>query len=78
MNKLSCTIIIVLLFSLTSLNAQQIDSTSEGTRKNSLQKHSWSLQFEVGYSLQLQSFQNLTLSMKYHVTDRSAIRLGVG
>jgi hypothetical protein len=73
MNKISCFIFAVLFLSIISVNAQQIDST-----KNSLQKHSWSLQFAIGSDFRLQSFQGLMVSLKYHFTVRSAVRFGIG
>ena len=66
----------ILLLSISLTYTQSIDSS--GIEKNSLEKHSWSLQFAAGSNLSIQSFDGLMFSLKYHFTNKSAIRFGIG
>lgn len=73
-NKIS----ILFLFFLPCLILAQQKDTTTGEIKNSLVKGSWSLQFEVGYSFTLNSFDNLLFSLKYHFNGKNALRFGIG
>lgn len=66
-----------LLLLAVSLTYSQSNDTSN-VEKNSLIKHSWSLQFGAGSNLAIQSFDGLMFSLKYHFTNKTAIRFGVG
>lgn len=46
--------------------------------KNSLTKGSWSVQFQVGWNLQIQAFEGLAISLKRHLSKKTAVRFGVG
>lgn len=66
----------VLFFFYSSIKAQSPDTNTSS--KNSLQKKSWSLQFSVGSNFSVQSFDGLMFSLKYHLSDKFALRFGVG
>lgn len=70
---------LILLTFIVAINtySQSTDSKSS-EEKNSLQKHSWSVQFGVGNDFRLQSFQGLMVSLKYHITGHSSLRFGIG
>ena len=43
-----------------------------------LKEHSWALQFQISDNFRLTSFQGATLSAKYQLNARQALRFGVG
>ena len=49
----------------------------EAVKTNSLEKGSWSLQFQISENFTLQSFQGSMISTKYHFTEKSALRTGL-
>ncbi len=53
-------------------------SQSSDTVGYSLEKGSWSLQFQVGNDFQLTSFDGVIVSLKYHFTPKFAFRFGAG
>ncbi len=57
--------------------SQTIDS-SNLKPKNSLTKGSWSVQFQVGWNLQIQAFEGLAISLKRHFSKKTAVRFGLG
>lgn len=67
----------ILAFLIISINifSQQIDTIKP---VNSLQKGSWSVQFEIGSDFTLQSFGDVLVSLKYHLSPKIALRFGVG
>jgi hypothetical protein len=80
------SIIFFLLFT-NLLTAQDKDSTKiiikeviikKDSVTNSLQKKKWALIFEVGSNFTLKSFEGLVFALKYHLTDKSSIRFGIG
>lgn len=46
--------------------------------RNSLTKGSWSMLFQVDVNLQVVSFEGLTVSLKRHLSKKTAVRFGVG
>lgn len=66
---------ILIFLSLTSFS--QNTDTSKNSSEYSRNKK-WAIQFEVGYDFKITSFNALLFSLKYHVSDRSAFRLGIG
>lgn len=71
--KLLSLVLILFIFTFQSYSQTKQDSSS-----NSLKKGSWAIQFGIGNNFTLGSFNNYTFSIKYHVSKRSAIRLGIG
>lgn len=61
-----CIIMILLLFGL------RVEA-----KENSLQKGSWSLQFEVSGDFRLSGFQGTIFSLKRQYSERSAVRIGM-
>lgn len=74
--------IIVVLFLFTgaiSLFAQKIDSRStDDSAHNSLINKKLAFQYETGYNFAGRSFIPIVFSLKYHLSDKTALRLGVG
>lgn len=77
MLKYLLTTILCLIVNSINIYPQSTDSKSNG-EQNSLQKHSWAVQFAVGSNLSIQSFDGLMFSLKYHFTKITALRFGVG
>ncbi len=73
--------ILFFLFLILTLNinlySQSTDSKSND-ENNSLQKHSWAVQFQVGSNFTVQSLNNFMIDLKYHFNEKSALRFGVG
>jgi len=69
--------ILILAFLFISINtfSQVTDSIKQ---INSLQKGSWSVQFEVGSDFKLSSFEGAMVSLKYHFSPKIALRFGAG
>jgi hypothetical protein len=44
---------------------------------NSLQDGAWALQFGIGSNFTLNAFNGATISVKKHLSDRSAVRVGI-
>ncbi len=44
--------------------------------KHSLKDGAWALQFQLGSALSPRGYESMVISAKYHLTNRSAIRLG--
>ena len=74
---LSKTFFIVFFLVTSLLFAQNEKSENEKEKVNSLEKGSWSLQFQIANNFQLKSFSGQTISAKYHLTESSAIRAGI-
>lgn len=75
-------LIIILIISIVCLPlagafAQDVSSPENGL-KNSLHEDFWALQFQIGDNFSLRAFQGLGLSAKKHMSNKSAIRVGVG
>ena len=64
------TVLLIVYFIFS--NAYPQDST-----QNSLKQSKFALQFQIGSNFNLQSFQGTTLSCKYHIFDKSALRAGI-
>jgi opacity protein-like surface antigen len=75
MNKIISFILASFIFSI-SIFSQSADSSS--LQKNFSRKNKWALQFQAGYNLQVQAFNGMTISLKYHISEKSAFRLGAG
>jgi len=75
MKQIKSFLIISILLS-TSLLAQSADSVKNQTAFS--RKHKWALQFQAGYNFQVQAFNGLSFSLKYHLSDKSAFRFGAG
>ncbi len=73
-------IIISALTSLIFLAAAKLNSQTKSTEpvKNSLQKGSWSVQFELGTYINTTTFEAFLISVKHHFTQKSSFRLGIG
>ena len=57
--------------------AQEGESGTPGP-KHSLEDGAWALQFGFGSALSRRSFGEPDFSVKYHLSDRRAVRLGIG
>jgi hypothetical protein len=57
--------------------AQETNQTAQ-KKSEDFQRKKWSLQFKIGDNFTLSSFQGALISCQRQVSDRSAIRLGVG
>ena len=77
-NKTKILILSISIFLFINLSTYGQCKDSACCNNNSLQKHSWSMQFAVGSNFTLQSFDGLMLSLKYHFTKKSAVRFGIG
>jgi hypothetical protein len=73
MKTLSGLFVILLL---TSCSFTQTKDSAE--EKNSLQKGSWAVQFQVGSDFTLSSFENVIVSLKTHFSPKFALRFGIG
>lgn len=71
--KLLSLILILFVFSFQSYSQNKPDSSV-----NSLKKGSWAIQFGIGNNLDLTAFNNYSVSIMTHLTNKSAIRIGVG
>jgi hypothetical protein len=65
---------LVLISILFCICLQAQDSSAE---RNSLKEGAWALQFGIGGNFTLTSFQGSTISVKYQLSDRTAIRGGI-
>jgi hypothetical protein len=71
------------VFALVALSAVQLKSlpllaqTDSSTNHYSLAEGSWAVQFSVSDNFSLQSFRGSLLSAKYHLSPRTAIRVGL-
>jgi opacity protein-like surface antigen len=71
-------IFFAIFFLITPLLFAQNEKTeSEKEKVNSLEKGSWSFQFQIAQYFQLSSFNGQTISFKYHLTESSAVRAGI-
>lgn len=70
------TIIIYLLFS--SLNVFCQVNQADTTIQNYLRKGRFALMFQITENFKLSDFQGALISGKYHLSQKSAISLGVG
>jgi len=61
-----------------SVTAQTQKSNSNDTIQNSLKKNSLSMQFGIAANFSLQAFNDYSISVKYHISRKSAVRFGVG
>lgn len=75
---MKCLTIFALLSAFYINVLSQTVDTSNLKPKNSLTKGSWSIQFEVGWNLQVQAFEELAISLKRHFSKEHAVRFGVG
>ena len=64
----------VLFAFLAAIIAMPSESSA---RENSLKKDKWALQFQVSNFVNVSSFQGSTFSLKKHVSDKAAWRLGL-
>lgn len=74
--KLKKSFLIISVLLSTSLLSQSADSVKNETAFS--RKHKWALQFEVGYDFKVNAFNELSFSLKYHLSEKSALRFGVG
>jgi hypothetical protein len=68
---------LLFIFFIRGLYSQS-DNQKNENQKNSLLEGSYSLQFQIMDKFILNSFQGAIISAKYHYSDHSAIRVGVG
>jgi hypothetical protein len=61
---------------ILSIAAYSQDSSSN--KKNSLVAGAWAMQFQIDGFINLRYFQGTTISIKKHMTNKSAVRLGIG
>ncbi len=71
------TAISSIVLSLLFLPASTSWSQDSMAHANSLKPSSWALQFGISRDLTLSSFQGATISIKYHVTESNAWRIGL-
>jgi hypothetical protein len=64
---------LVLLLAAVTCYSQSKDSVN-----NSLLKKKWALQFEVASNFSVRPFGGFAIALKYHLTDKSALRLALG
>jgi opacity protein-like surface antigen len=57
--------------------ASAAETTGDGTRPNSLYPGSWSIQFQTTEYLGLKPFNGKLVSLKRHLSNRAALRLGI-
>lgn len=74
--KLKKSFLIISVLLSTSLLSQSADSLKNETAFS--RKHKWALQFQAGYNLQIQAFNGMTVSLKYHFSEKTALRFGAG
>ena len=61
------------------LSSQEIfPQTKSDSIRNSLEKGSWSLQFQISDNFTLTTFQGSNISAKKHISDKSTLRFGLG
>lgn len=80
--KFGCIKVLIAVFCFALMTAQ-IAAAQEGESEtsgpeNSLRKGAWALQFEIKYLLDIEAFQGFAISGKRHLSDRRAVRLGMG
>ena len=76
---IKCTFIVFfIVVSCSAVFSQSSNSSSKDTVQNSLKKGSLSLQFGIAANLSLQAFNDYSISVKYHISPKSALRLGIG
>jgi len=63
---------------LSSTGFAQLEPPQSPERYNSLQPGSWSLQFQITEDFRVRAFQGVLVSAKYHYSERTALRFGVG
>ena len=74
--KLKKSFLIISVLLSTSLLSQSADSVKNEAPYS--RKHKWALQFQAGYNFQIQAFNGLTVTLKYHFNEKSALRFGAG
>lgn len=62
----------LVLFAASSFYSQQTDTNLI----NSLKKGSWSIQFQVGNNFNLNTFEDVSISLKTHLSSKLAVRFG--
>ena len=69
-----------LMFLLFTLFGSQIlfSQESKDSTRNSLEKGSWSIQFQISQDFTLRAFQGSNFSAKRHLSPNSALRFGIG
>lgn len=65
--------VVYCFFSSLNCYSQTIDSSNQ---INSLQKGSWSIQFQVGSNFNLNTFEDVSISLKKHFSSKFALRFG--
>jgi opacity protein-like surface antigen len=68
--------ICLFLSAIVALHSQS-QVSSDSTKGNSLYPGSWSMQFRIQSYFTLSSFKTGNISLKKHISDKNAIRLGV-
>lgn len=66
------SIIIILLFPVSLFGQEDMSENS------SLKEGVWAMQFQIEGFFNLKAFQGTTISVKKHITDKSALRFGIG
>ncbi|MCJ7813253.1 hypothetical protein MUP95_08075 [bacterium] len=74
-NRSLSRFIVTMMILLSHVIYAQDSDTSSNTTYN-FRKGLWALQFRIDNNFMLSSFQGGTISVKYHVSDKSAVRFG--
>ena len=69
--KIASLLLFLLLAAVQFTLAQESESSTTDLAK------SWSLQFQINNNFQLSSFQGSTISAKYHLSSKHAMRFGI-
>lgn len=72
-----CAISVALCAGTVSAQTPDAADVPEAKPKNAFRPGLWSLQFSVTNNVTLSSFQGSSLSMKYHRSERAALRTGI-
>lgn len=71
------TAVFCLAIMIAPIAAAQQGESETPTRKHSLKDGTWALQLQLGSALSRRGYERVVFSAKYHLTKRSAIRLGI-
>jgi hypothetical protein len=72
------TFISLFLIILLSFSQVTFSQTKDDSSKSSLNKGSWSLQFQISRNFTLDTFQGSNISAKRHFSPKHALRFGIG
>lgn len=70
-------VLILIILCLPDLGVGQPADSTNIHRAHSLKDGAWALQFKLNNLFKLDDFQGATVSAKYHLADKRAVRLGI-